>query len=193
MNKFLIFAFVILMSCSEVEKQGFYKGYETPNYQIEKVISGVEFRIYEEYLVAQTNAEGERKEAVKEGFMTLAKYIFGKNKEEKKIAMTSPVVQIKENANYKIQFAMPRNLDVKDLPIPENDKISFEKMPKRRFIASKFSGIWDDKKINNYQNELIEFAKRENIQYVGEPIIAYYDDPFTLPWNRRNEVLLEIK
>jgi effector-binding domain-containing protein len=193
MQKILIAALMLVFSCANAEKQGFYKGYETPKYKLEKTTSGVEFRIYEEYLIAKTNVEGERKQAVKQGFTTLAKYIFGKNKEEKKIAMTSPAVQIKENEKYQVQFAMPRELDYKDLPAPNGGEISFEKLPMRKFIALKFSGIWSDEKIKNYQNELMEFAKRENLEYIGEPIIAYYDDPFTLPWNRRNEILLQIK
>jgi len=37
---------------------------------------------------------------------------------------------------------------------------------------------------------LLAIAGRAGIKGRGEPEFLFYDSPFTLPWNRRNEVAL---
>ncbi|MEM6485335.1 MAG: hypothetical protein AAF662_10165 [Pseudomonadota bacterium] len=37
--------------------------------------------------------------------------------------------------------------------------------------------------------ELRSFAKANALETVGEPALAYYDAPFTLPFTRRNETM----
>lgn len=194
MKKILILLSLVTLSCAQKQQDGYYKGYELPSYKVDQTIGEFEFRTYESYLVAETNGSGERQEAVKSGFMTLAGYIFGKNKEEKKVSMTSPVVQIQDDEkNWRVQFAMPKEYKVQDLPTPNNDKIKFITLPSRKFIVVKFSGLWRDKNINLAKEKIVKFASEQKLQTVANPVIAYYDDPFTFPWNRRNEVLLQIK
>jgi hypothetical protein len=194
MKKILILSLLTLAACSITQKQGYYKGYELPAYKVEKQIEQFEFRKYDESLVAEIEVSGERKEAARKGFFTLADYIFGENEKDENISMTSPVTQIKdENQNWKIQFGMPKKYNLTNLPKAKDEKIKFIKLPSRKFIALRFSGLWNDKLIDEKKKELEEFATKENLQTIGNPIIAYYDDPFTFPWNRRNEVLWQIR
>jgi len=34
---------------------------------------------------------------------------------------------------------------------------------------------------------------RNNLAFHDRPQLARYNDPFTLPWNRRNEILIPLK
>jgi hypothetical protein len=63
----------------------------------------------------------------------------------------------------------------------------------KRAISIQFSGLWSDKKFDEKRDELIRFAKDQNVTTKGLPTLAYYDDPLTFPWNRRNEIIWEIK
>ena len=208
-NLLIILTAMVTQSCSAKSEVGYYKGYEIPSYKVIKQVGDAEFREYESSLVAEVEVDGDRKEAAKEGFMTLARYIFGKNISKKKVAMTSPVSQeeisekvamttpvnqISEGkSKWRIQFGMPRQYKLENLPVPKDDRIKFKIIEPKRVIAIRFSGSWSDKKFNEKKEELSRFAADHKILTKGLPALSYYDDPFTFPWNRRNEIIWEIQ
>lgn len=207
--------FLSIISCSTKNGEGFYKGYETPNYKVIEKVDNFEIRQYQKTLVAEVEVDGQRKDAVKEGFMTLARYIFGKNNSKQKLAMTSPVAQKeiekdqiksekiamtspvnqvqKGDKKWLVQFNMPKEFTIQTLPEPQDKRIKFKIIPERKMVAIVFSGSWSDKKFSENTDKLNNFIKNKNIKTIGEATLAYYDDPFTFPWNRRNEVIWEIK
>lgn len=201
--------FLAQSCCCNSKKEGFYKGYESPSYKVLQSSENIEIRQYNEMLVAQVETSGKRKEAVKEGFMILAKYIFGENvsKEKvamtspvsqkelsEKIAMTSPVSQIKQDQEkWLIQFSMPSKYTIKTLPKAKNEKIKFKVQKPKKVVAIRFSGSWSDEKFNEAKEKLEIFIAKNKLKTTSNQIITYYDDPFTFPWNRRNEVIFEIK
>ena len=215
MRKLLVLFFLLFLfqSCSEATKEGYYKGYETPSYKILKSSENIEIRKCESVLVAEVETEGNRQEAAKKGFMILAKYIFGKNvsKEEvamtspveqkelfqnksEKIAMTSPVSQIEKNqGKWLIQFSMPSKYTIELLPKPKDERIKFKIKEPKKVVAIKFTGSWSDKKFMEKKEKLEKFISQNELKIKGTPTIAYYDDPFTFPWNRRNEIIFEIE
>ena len=206
-----------------LNSQQFYNGYETMNYEVLEKIEAIEIRQYQSSLIAEVEVDGDRKEASKRGFRILARYIFGKNiakqklgmtspvsqialEEEKsksqKIDMTSPVIQEKlEETKWLVQFVMPKRFDLEVLPAPQDSRIRFRTIPAKKMIAITFDGRWTDENFQKNAVRLKEFITERNrkieskiqIKFSGKPIFAYYDDPFTFPWNRRNEVLLEIR
>ncbi len=205
----IVLTAVVMQSCSAKSEVGYYKGYEIPSYKVINQVGDVEFREYESILVAEVDVDGDRKEAAKEGFMTLARYIFGKNISKKKVAMTSPVSQeeVSEKVamtspvnqvsegekKWRIQFGMPRQYKLENLPAPKDVRIKFKITEPKRVIAIRFSGLWSDKKFNEKKGELSRFVADQKISTKGLPVLAYYDDPFTFPWNRRNEIIWEIQ
>jgi SOUL heme-binding protein len=58
-------------------------------------------------------------------------------------------------------------------------------------IVIRFSGTADDTLIKEKVTELRDYAARQNIKVVGEPLLAFYNPPWTLPIFRRNEVMLQ--
>ena len=94
---------------------------DEPPYTIIRTQDAFEVRQYEPYRVAETVVNAAAEDAGNQGFRVLAAYIFGRNKGERKIAMTAPVAQapikiamtapVAQGARaggYVIQFAMPR-------------------------------------------------------------------------------------
>ena len=119
--------------------------------------------------------------------------IQSKTKSEK-IAMTSPVNQIKaDEEKWSIQFTMPRKYSLKTLPKAKDERISFKEVKAKKVIAIIFDGRWKDKLFVKNENILQDFIVQTQLKTIGESVFAYYDDPFTFPWNRRNEIIIEIK
>ena len=72
MKKSLILLTIItIQSCANMPKEGTYKGYETPNYKVEKQSENIEIRTYDKKLVAEVEVDGDREEAVGKGFRIL--------------------------------------------------------------------------------------------------------------------------
>jgi len=221
MNFFKIYVILLALmteaSCAKKVENGLYRGYEIPAYQVTKKSENIEIRQYEKVLVAEVEVEGKRKEAVKEGFLILARYIFGKNVAKEKVAMTSPVSQqqVDEEKSQKIamtspvsqveqpgqsdskkwlvQFGMPKAFTIETLPVPKDSRIRFETIPERKVAAITFAGTWSDQQFTDNKEKLKKFIEKNGLKTNGEAIIVYYDDPMTFPWNRRNEVIWEIK
>ena len=101
------------------------EGLETPDYKVVQRFKDWEIREYDEFSVCSTtNVQGFT------GFQTLAGYIFGKNKEEKKMAMTTPVFM----TEGKMAFVMPSNFwkgDLNAAPTPIDSSVVKESVEKR--------------------------------------------------------------
>ena len=66
---------------------------EEPTYSVVQKTEQFEVRQSAPYLVAEVLVPGPATEAGKQGFSLLGGYIFGKNKGERKLEMTAPVMQ----------------------------------------------------------------------------------------------------
>ena len=64
---------------------------ETPNYEIVESQANIEIRQYKPMIIAEVQMDGERKDAIGDGFRLLAGYIFGNNAIEQNIAVTTQV------------------------------------------------------------------------------------------------------
>ncbi len=205
---FILLSLIAILSCAKTTKEGFYNGYETPKYKIEKQVDNIEIRLYKPKLIAEVEVSGARQEAAGKGFRILAGYIFGKNVAQEKVAMTSPVEQKssekismtspvsqaqKGSEVWLVNFTMPSKYNLKNLPKAKDEAIKFKVEKSKRVVAIKFSGSWSDKEFAKQSLELEKFITKNNLKPKSTKTIAYYNDPFTFPWNRRNEIIVEIK
>jgi hypothetical protein len=62
----------------------------------------------------------------------------------------------------------------------------------KRMIVIRFSGIADDRLIATKTAELREHVADHKLSVTGEPVVAFYNPPWTLPLFRRNEIMLEL-
>jgi hypothetical protein len=182
---------------------------EGPRYKVIEKFSDFEIREYESYIVAKTTVQGDYDGSSSKAFRILAGYIFGKNKGEKKIAMTSPVemkaepkkiamtapVEMKtQGESLTMTFSMPSKYNINTLPEPLDKRIRFEKVPVKTVACYRFSGRTSQKTIQKMQAKLKAWLKkRDNYQTIGEYSYAGYNPPWTLPFMRRNEVMVEIQ
>ncbi|MEM6386277.1 MAG: heme-binding protein [Pseudomonadota bacterium] len=165
-----------------------YKGYEMPPFEVLASRQGYEIRDYAPHVLATVHQKGSVSQSASAGFRALAGYIFGGNASGEKIAMTVPVQQVAEGSGYTISFMMPAKYEIGDLPPAKSSDITFSRTNPERLAVRAFSGYAGAATLRRKAAELRDLLARDGLQVVGGPRFAYYDDPFTLPWRRRNEV-----
>ncbi|MGP4970003.1 SOUL family heme-binding protein [Psychrobacter aquimaris] len=189
---------------------------EEPNYTVLSQMDDFELRRYDKQLVAQTWVSGDQDSASREGFKVLADYIFGNNTaptggsskismtapvtmqpenkkgvdESQKIAMTAPVSMQQDDGKWRVQFTMPSKYTMQTLPKPNNPNITITELPAQTYGVIKFSGLAGSKKVATKTEELQSWMQTQNLTITGEPELARYNPPWTLPFLRRNEVMI---
>ena len=166
-----------------------------PSWQSVKRDGDIEIRDYDPMIVAEVATNGEHYEAINAGFRILAGYIFGGNTAQTKIAMTAPVTQEElENQNeWKVRFVMPPDYTMASLPIPNDARIKFLEIPAYRTAVIKFSGFNTDSNLKEHLKILMAWLATNNIAPIGKPVYAFYNPPWTLPFFKRNEVMVEVR
>jgi len=162
---------------------------EEPLYQVEKAweTEQIEIRAYAPRVMAVT----EMTEDSSGGFRVLAGYIFGGNAEEQEIAMTAPVQQSMEG-DREMAFMMPAEYALEDLPKPEDQRVSFREVPAYTAAVIQFSGWASAEKADENWQQLRRFLMAEGIDITGEPTLNQYNPPWTLPFMRRNEIIVPV-
>ena len=168
------------------------KNIETYPYTVIKTYDKFEVRSYEASLFTSVKlSTSEYKKASSKGFSILAGYIFGGNKTNEKIAMTSPVSMSLEDS-MTMMFMVPRHLKKENLPEPNQSQIEFREEPAKVIAAIRFGGWANEKRIASYKKKLIAALDAEGIAYHDRFHFLGYNPPFEV-FNRRNEVIVELK
>lgn len=152
----------------------------------------IELREYAPMIVAETEVEGPRQDAISQGFRVIADYIFGNNVPRQNVAMTAPVTQQSQGASWKVRFVMPSSFTMESLPKPNNTSVKLQRVDAKRFAVIRFSGMPTEGSISKRTAELEAFIQTNNLKVVAEPIYAFFNPPWTLPFLRRNEVMIEV-
>lgn len=179
---------------------------EQAKYEVVRSQGDIEVRLYPPMIVAEAEVTGDRKEAINEGFRIIADYIFGNNISKKNVAMTAPVVQqqseqiamtapVTQEGNrgqWKVRFVMPSSYTMATLPKPNNDVVKLVEMPSKRFAVIRFSGMAGEASLKDHTDELNNFITARKLSALSPPSYAFYNPPWTLPFLRRNEVMIEV-
>jgi hypothetical protein len=168
---------------------------------------GYEIRQYEPYVLAETAM---RDQSGNSGFNELFQYISGNNIEKSKLAMTAPVLQSeppsgqrlamtapvleREGARGRIMaFVMPIGMKLEDLPKPASSNVTLRAVPGYKAAVIRFSGWGSAATVKKKTEQLAAFLKRDSLRGAAAPVTAFYNPPWTPPFMRRNEVIIEIK
>jgi hypothetical protein len=181
---------------------------EEPNYKVVQKFEDVEVREYDAYAVAEVVVLGPAEEAGNLAFPILAGYIFGKNKGERKFAMTAPVTQaavepvklkmtapvtqIPAPGGFLVQFVLPRGVTRASAPEPLDTRVVLRDIAPSRVAVIRYSGFWSDANFDQHLAKLQAALRTANLVWVGEAVYSRYNPPFT-PWFlRRNEIWLHL-
>ncbi len=182
---------------------------EEPDHEVlRKLDTNVELRQYAPYVVAEVVLNATADEAGRQAFPILAGYIFGKNKSEKKFAMTAPVTQTAAPATMemtapvtqsavadgmRVQFVLPKGVTLESAPQPLDPRVQLRLVPASQWAAIRYSGTWSRANYDEHLTLLKAALDKADVATRGEPVLARYNAPFT-PWFlRRNEIWLAVR
>ncbi len=165
---------------------------EQADYTVIKTGNGYEIRHYPEHIVAQTHTQGSPDQAMRNGFMTVAGYIFGGNAKKESIAMTAPVLVTTDDQTQTLSFGMPRAYSMETLPSPTDSQVNLVTIPAKTYAVIRFSGYRSDARVKRMRDTLVSKLTHEGISRTGITAYAGYNPPWTPPWMMRNEVLIEL-
>ncbi|BBY65859.1 SOUL family heme-binding protein [Mycolicibacterium helvum] len=186
---------------------GIRLGTEEPHFSVERDFDGVEIRRYGPRIAAETAVSTDEESARNEGFRRLARYIFGANSAKTKIAMTAPVAaqpsekiamtapvatQRGPSGEWVIRFFMPSKYTLDDLPTPNDDRVRLVQVPGETMAVLRFTGSINPDAVAERTRQLLETLYRNGIEPVGDPLSWFYDPPWTVPFLRRNEVVVGV-
>jgi hypothetical protein len=187
---------------------GIRVGTEEPHYLASKLTDEVEIRRYGPRIAAETTVGGDEDRARNIGFRRLASYIFGGNHRDETIAMTAPVGQQSaeniamtapvaqsrtDDDQWVIRFFMPSKWSMDTLPEPDDDKVRLVPVEGETVAVMKFTGDRSPQAVARRVEELRKILLDNDIETVGDPVSWFYDPPWTLPFRRRNEVVIPVE
>ncbi|HRJ64255.1 SOUL family heme-binding protein [Brevundimonas sp. UBA2416] len=200
-------AALLTTACSTV---GVRSGTEEPAFTEVERVGAVEIRTYGERIAAQTVVTGSSEAARNRGFQRLAGYIFGGNTARTSIAMTAPVAQAGEGPSqsiamtapvaqgavgqdrWTIQFFMPSEYTMASLPVPRDPAVVLAVVPAETYAVLRFSGLGSARAVAEKEAELDAALTGSGWTSAGDPVVWFYDPPWTLPPLRRNEVAVRV-
>ncbi|MSQ80082.1 MAG: heme-binding protein [Candidatus Methylopumilus sp.] len=182
---------------------------EEPEFASIEKKDAFEIREYQPKLIAQVLVNGSFDSSSNKGFRLLADFIFGNNKTNEgskkiemtapvvsrdaseKIEMTAPVLSEEVEKGWYISFNMPKQFTKETLPIPNNPEVKIIEIPQEKYAVITFSGLVREKKYAKMFTLLNEEMKKRNLDPKGTVVLARYNPPWTLPFLRRNELMVK--
>ena len=183
---------------------------EEPDFKLISEEGDFQIREYDPKIIAQVEVEGDFDEASSRGFKLLADYIFGNNLlegESQKISMTTPVemspmtenilmtssiMDDQVNNKWSINFVMPQEYSLDTLSKPNNPQVKIIEVPKEKYAVIVFSGLVRESIYAEKAELLSSYIEENGLKQQGTIKIARYNPPWTLPFFRRNELMVRI-
>ena len=181
---------------------------EEPKYEVIRQIDNVELRQYAPYVVAAVVLDATAEDAGSRAFPILAGYIFGKNKGERKFAMTAPVTQTAAPVKMeltapgtqaavpggmRVQFVLPEGVTLESAPDPLDPRVQLRQVPASQWATIRYSGTWSQANYDEHLGKLQAALAAAGVATQGQPVLARYNSPMT-PWfMRRNEIWLAMR
>lgn len=182
---------------------------DTPRYEVLEREGNKEVRSYAPLVVAKTIVKGNFEDGQNQAFRILAGYIFGGNQKKQEISMTSPVMQERQSQKismttpvmqtpaaegWSMSFVMPAQFKLADLPTPNDPRVALEEVPAKTFAVIRYTGLGREGTNTEMAAELSAWlAQKSKYTIVSSPGYAGYDPPWTIPFLRRNEMMIEVR
>jgi hypothetical protein len=179
---------------------------ESPKYDVIHEDGELEIRRYAAQLRAKTFAPGDYTASMEAGCARLLSFISGNNDggtrlrpsksamrpdmNGEHIAMTTPVLQASVEGGWMVAFILPRKYSYSTAPRPLDAEVELEQVPPQTMAILRYSGQVDEQRIQRKFRELRGWVQSIGWRSISEPLAAQYDPPFTIPFLKRNEVLV---
>ena len=169
------------------------KKLEEPSFELVEKHPEFEIRRYTSNIQASVRSQGSGDLVNRGSFQRIAGYIFGRNSSNQRIAMTAPVLMWQDDDGASIMsFVMPSAYALDDLPEPVDVDLQLAVNEEEIVASFSFRGFSRPSKVARLTKHLQSLVVQEGWQQIGPARLAVYDPPTTLPFLRRNEILIPV-
>jgi hypothetical protein len=188
-----------------------FEAVEEPRYEVLRREGACELRRYAPVAVAETRMQGDFRATQNEGFRRLARYIFGGNQARRELPMTAPVTLETRpqgasealpmtapvtlspgEGGWTMSFVLPAGVMASNAPVPLDPAVVVRDLPAQDVAAIRFSGLFSEAEFRRQEARLRAWLPADRAA-AGPARWAGYNPPFTLPFLRRNEVLIPLQ
>lgn len=187
--------------------------YESARYRVVSSDGAFEVRDYADLTLVTTamrfDAQGNDG-----SFSRLFRYISGDNRQQQKVAMTTPVFMERGSATLinqtasdqnnassskaevqagQMAFVVPAAVASGGAPQPGNANVELREREGGRFAVVRFTGRMGEESLQQRESELRRWMKQQNLTATGPVEYAGYDPPWTPGFLRRNEILVRVE
>ncbi len=168
----------------------------------------IQIRAYAPMIIAETTIDADYANSGSIGFQRLAGYIFGNNRSQQKmamttpvfreashekIAMTAPVLQEANGEQWLMSFVMPAGYKLEDLPEPIDPLVQIKPVAGKKVAVLSYSGSLSEARIAKKAEQLTRWLEENHYQILSPARSAAYDPPWTIPALRHNEVHIDVE
>lgn len=107
-----------------------------------------------------------------------------------KINMSVSVSMSQHNGNWLVAFVMPERYTLESIPKPNNPAVMLEQLPEQHYAVVTFYGLAGELKVAAKTLALQQWMADRELTPIAQPELARYNPPWTLPFKRRNEVMI---
>lgn len=177
---------------------------ESVPYERLRTLNGIDIRRYPQTTLVETTAPTQRI-----AFQRLFEYISGANQANESISMTAPVetrsgesiamtTPVRSDATdtdaetIRMAFYLPSEYTPETAPEPTEPDVTLITEPRKTVAVDRFSWYAPEWRVTRRTRELLSTLERGDIERKGDPYLLRYNDPWTPPFMRRNEVAVEV-
>ena len=177
---------------------------ETVPYETVGRYDDVEIREYPATVIAETTARDQMT-----AFRRLFDYITGSNEGGESVPMTAPVKSTRgtsismtapvrsattgDGDTMRMGFYLPAEYDMESAPKPTDADVNLREVPARTMAVVGFSWYAPGWRVEKYRSRLLHGLDATGYEPTGEPFLLRYNDPWTPPFMRRNEVAVTVE
>lgn len=163
---------------------------ESAKFKLIRKEKDFEVRLYEEISLAMSKENDFRGYS---GFNEAFDYISGSNDQNRKISMTTPVINDLNQDAMTMAFVMPSDIPFESLPKPRSNRLSMIKKENMAFASIRFSGNVCPTLLEKKKRELSEWMAANDLIPGSVIWLARYNPPFIPGFLKHNEVLILIE
>ena len=177
---------------------------ESVPYERLRTLDGVELRRYPQTVLAETTAPDQRT-----AFRRLFRYISGANDGDESVSMTAPVETQRgesvamtapvrsdsggaDDEMVQMSFYLPAEYTPDTAPEPADPEVGLLSEPSKTVAVKGFSWYAPAWRVARQERKLLSALETEGLEPQGDPTLLRYNDPWTPPFMRRNEVAIEV-
>lgn len=149
-------------------------------------------RHYPAHAEIRNEEVGSRKEASNRSFDRLFSYIQGENSDDETFSMTTPVLQ-RPNGPRRWTTSFYMTEEIEKLPLPKSGAVKLFAMNSETMAVLKFSGTLTEESVSRNIAKLRSWMDKKGLRARGEAQIAQFDQPFAIPFLKRNEIHIPLE